>query len=266
MQDARNYAIIFTLFSSYTLYRKMSKTANRLGRILCLHGYTQNGSMFAKKTSAVRKALDKMGFDTVYMTGPVKIEVSDLNFDISSEGGREIDNMRSWWPNSESNPDHLTIDQALDEIIADIERDGPYVGVLGFSQGAALAAILCQIIHTLHEAQEPLKFGLFYSGFKSRLPEYAKYYEKPISIPTIHIIGTLDTVVEEERTMKLYDACEPSKRVLLTHPGGHFVPNAKDILTKVAAFVHNAISEGEEPRESQSEKESWDEFDKIGTA
>jgi predicted esterase len=247
----------------------MSTAAKSLGRILCLHGYVQNGNMFAKKTSAIRKALDKMGFETVYLTGPVKIEVSDLSFEVNNEGGREIDNMRSWWPNSESNPEHLTIDMALDEIIANIDQEGPFVGVLGFSQGAALAAILCQIIHTVHESQQPLKFGLFYSGFRSRLPAYAKYYERPISVPSIHVIGTLDTVVEEERTMKLYDACEPSKRVLLTHPGGHFVPNAKDILTKVVAFVQNAMSES---RESESEidgvkaeeRDNWDEFDIIG--
>lgn len=245
----------------------MTTTAKSLGRILCLHGYVQNGNMFARKTSGIRKALDKLGFETVYLTGPVKIEVSDLSFDVSNEGGREIDNMRSWWPNSESNPDHLTIDSALDEIVANIDKEGPFVGVLGFSQGAALAAILCQILHTLHENQGQLKFGIFYSGFKSRLPAYSKYYERPIAIPTMHVIGTLDTVVEEERTMKLYDACEPSKRVLLTHPGGHFVPNAKDILTKVVGFVQNAMIESKENDTDIDEiedKDNWDEFDKIG--
>ncbi|CAN6615809.1 family of serine hydrolases 3 [Trichomonascus vanleenenianus] len=234
------------------------------GRILCLHGFVQNGPLFARKSSGVRKALSKIGYETVYLTAPVELAISDLPFDLNvgSLGGDSANgssDMRSWWPNSESAPEHYSLDQAFEAIKESIAQDGPYDGVLGFSQGAGLAGILCQMMHKLHPDQPPLKFGVFYSGFRVKPEEHQHYYTPPISTPTLHIMGTLDTVVSEERTMWLYNSCEESKRTLLTHPGGHFVPNGRDMVDKLAGWLTSVEKEKEHKAE-----EDWDEFDKIG--
>lgn len=47
---------LFFLFSFFST-KKMS--ANKL-KILCLHGYTQNGIMYSKKTAVVRKSIEHL--------------------------------------------------------------------------------------------------------------------------------------------------------------------------------------------------------------
>lgn len=240
-----------------------------LGKILCLHGFVQNGSLFARKSSGVRKALKKIGYDTVYLTGPVTVSIADLPFDVNvnSLGGESTDNtdsMRSWWPNSESAADYYKLDQAFDEVAKCIEENGPFVGVLGFSQGGGLAGILCQMIQDLHPKQDPLKFGIFYSGFRVKPDEHQHFYNNKISTPTLHIIGSLDTVVSEERVMWLYNSCSENTRTKLVHPGGHFVPNGKDMVNKLIGWVQALDKPVEEEEKKENGQNEWDEFDKIG--
>lgn len=246
-------------------------------KILCLHGFVQNGSQFAKKASGVRKALKKVGYETIFLTAPVKVELADLPFDVNvnSLGGSteasssEADSMRSWWPNSESNPNYYSLDEAFNAVKESIVKDGPYDGVLGFSQGAGFAGVLCKNMHTLHESQPPLKFAIFYAGFKLKPPQHQHFYDTKIQTPSLHITGSLDTVVAEDRTKPFYEAFDESNRTYIVHPGGHFVPNSKDMVSQLVNWVKSHEEQQQESSIAQSngkseEKESWDEFDKIG--
>lgn len=239
-------------------------------KILCLHGFVQNGSVFARKSSGLRKALGKLGYETVYLNAPVKVSGDDLPFDTSAStfGSEEssASDFRSWWPYNIASQDHYTIDQALETIKTSIEEDGPYVGVIGFSQGAGLAGILCNIIETLSPKQGPFKFAVFYSGFRAQPEALQHYYDKKITTPSLHILGSLDTVVSEERSMKLYDACTEDTRQLLNHPGGHFVPNSKPLVKSVLDFVTASNTEEKKEDEKKDDSPDWDEFDKIGQA
>lgn len=221
----------------------------------------------------MRKALTKLGYDLVYINAPVSVSLADLPFGTAKVGGNTEDGtLRSWWPNSPSDPQHYSLDLAFDTVRKSIEEKGPYAGVLGFSQGAAFAGILCQHMHKLHSSQPPLEFGILYSGFRIERPEHEHYFESKITVPTLHIIGTLDTVVSEERSVKLYDACDESSRTMITHPGGHYVPSAKNILQDVVSWtVKTSPCEAESKTDAKvdananaNETEAWDEFDKIG--
>lgn len=236
------------------------------GKVLCLHGFTQNGPLFARKSSAVRKALKKIGYETVFVTAPFPVEISDVSFEIQQQSLND-GNMCTWWNTNKSRPKYYNFDGAFDVVRTTIESEGPFAGVMGFSQGAALAGIMCQHIHNLHPSQPRLKFGLFFCGFKVMVPEHRHFYSHPISVPTMHILGSLDTIVPEKRAMALYDACEADKRVLLVHPGGHFVPSSKDVLTQVTQFVEKA-SDGQPVQNlvtnDSSAADDWAMFDKIG--
>jgi predicted esterase len=78
-------------------------------------------------------------------------------------------------------------------------------GVLGFSQGAALAGMLAASLEPsrawgtagLATTHEPLAFAVCYSGFRAPGERCHGFYEPPISTPILHFIGSLDTVVEE---------------------------------------------------------------------
>lgn len=46
-------------------------------RILCLHGYRQNGTMFREKTGSLRKLLKKQVTDFVFIDAPHLIPVEE---------------------------------------------------------------------------------------------------------------------------------------------------------------------------------------------
>jgi len=46
-------------------------------RILCLHGYRQNGNMFREKTGSLRKLLKKHVAEFVYIDAPHLIPIQD---------------------------------------------------------------------------------------------------------------------------------------------------------------------------------------------
>lgn len=230
--------------------------------------------MFARKSSALRKALGKLGYETVYLTAPVEVNGDDLPFETSastfSSDASSSSDFRSWWPYNISQADHYTIDRALETIKTSIINDGPYDGVIGFSQGAGLAGILCNCIQNIAPAsanQGPFKFAILYSGFRAQPDELQHYYDTPIKTPTLHILGSLDTVVSEERSMKLYNACAEDSRTLLHHPGGHFVPNSKPLVKAVTDFIEATSAKSAQAPAAEAPKEDdWDEFDKIGKA
>lgn len=84
-------------------------------------------------------------------------------------------------------------------------------------------------------------------------------------VPTLHVVGSLDTVVSEERSEGLFEVCTGAMRERLRHAGGHYVPNAKAMVEPVIDFIERAGKGKEEPaKEEKEEAEDWAMFDKIG--
>lgn len=101
---------------------------------------------------------------------------------------------------------------------------GPFVGAIGFSQGAGLAAILASVLEPNRGRPEefktshpPLKFGIAYCGFKAPNPEFQWMYEPKIQTPILNVLGSLDTVVDDKLARALVDACDGNR--VLWHPG-----------------------------------------------
>ncbi|KAI9882351.1 MAG: H(+)-transporting V1 sector ATPase subunit A [Watsoniomyces obsoletus] len=85
----------------------------------------------------------------------------------------------------------------------------------------------------------PLKFVVVYSGFKAMQECYQAFYEPKIKTPVMHFLGRVDSVVEENRSLALVDACEVEQVVY--HPGGHFVPSQRVYLERVVEFVRSCL-------------------------
>ncbi|RYP42007.1 hypothetical protein DL767_000638 [Monosporascus sp. MG133] len=100
----------------------------------------------------------------------------------------------------------------------------------------------------------PLKFCVVYSGFWAPVPGLQWLYggspgdgpgnlprEKSgmIATPTLHFIGSLDSVVEEARSRALIDRCRDP--VVVEHPGGHHVPVARDRVMPLVGFLRQVV-------------------------
>ncbi len=260
-------------------------------KILMLHGYTQSGQLFRAKTRALEKHLQKAfpGSTLSYPTGPLRLKPSDVpGFDPSTTSEHDDLEAYGWWrrSNTADPPEYLGIEDGLLEVAKTLTTEGPFDGVAGFSQGAALAAIVSSMLEgqrrkdafqnsrpqsqsslsipfpsAFRDVQHPpLKFCIMYSGFVAPGERYRAFYIPHISTPSCHFIGSLDSVVEESRCRALVDAFggEP-KAQLVFHPGGHFLPSSKQFLDVLVNFIGNVIRP--DAQKSTKSEESAEDMD-----
>lgn len=117
------------------------------------------------------------------------------------------------------------LEEALETVAQALDRLGPFDGLLGFSQGAALAAFVC----ALGQAGDPRfplpRFIILVSGFCPRgLGHKEPILQSPVSLPSLHVFGDTDRVIPSQESMQL--ASRFLGAVTLTHSGGHFIPAA----------------------------------------
>jgi predicted esterase len=253
-------------------------------KVLMLHGYTQNGQLFRAKTRVLEKHLKKAypSVSLSYPNGPVQLKTTDVpGFDPSTASDPDDTEAYGWWRRSDTSdpPEYTGLENGLDTVAQILESEGPFDGVIGFSQGAALAAMTASLLEgnsrkqSFSEAQAkstfaisfpsafdslshaPLKFCVAYSGFIAPGERYRAFYEMPtIQTPVCHFIGSLDSVVEEKRTQALVDASGgPDKTQVVVHPGGHFVPTGKQYLDLLVSFIQRTISpeSGSQPKDEE---------------
>ncbi len=254
-----------------------------------LHGYTQNGTLFHAKTRAMEKHLQKAlpGISLRYPTGPVQLRPSDVpGFDPSTSEDPDSIEAYGWWRRSNTTdpPEYSGLDSGLETIAKVLEAEGPFDGVIGFSQGAALAAMVAALLEGEPRKQAfekarsrsalaipfpasferlshpPMKFCAAYSGFRAPGERYRAFYEDPhMQTPVCHFIGSLDSVVEESRTQALIDAAGGAEKTqTVIHPGGHFVPSGKQYLDTIAAFIKQKTSSDDRKEEQEESVEDMD--------
>ena len=244
-------------------------------KILMLHGYTQSGPLFDAKTKALQKHLQKSfpGTTFSYPTGPLRLKPADVpGFNSSRFEGDEndVDAIESygWWrrSNTADPPEYVGIENGLQVVAETLESEGPFDGVMGFSQGAAFAAVVSSLLEGKRRKQAfdhfqnqskmavafpemfaksqhpPMKFCVSYSGFIAPGARYTALYEPTIDTPSCHFIGSLDSVMEESRCRALLEAFGGERKAqLVFHPGGHFTPSAKPYLAALEAFIRNSM-------------------------
>uniref|UniRef100_A0A3Q2GIP6 Esterase OVCA2 n=1 Tax=Cyprinodon variegatus TaxID=28743 RepID=A0A3Q2GIP6_CYPVA len=147
-----------------------------------------------------------------------------------SGGGEES---RGWWfsdiqARSFSAQQQCESSLGLEESIATVREavktQGPFDGVLGFSQGAAFVAMLCSLQEQKLEPDLNFRFAILVAGFRSACEEHLKFYKAPLQIPSLHVFGLEDKVIPDNMSRELLSSFQDPQ--VLIHPGGHFVPAA----------------------------------------
>ncbi|KAJ2810584.1 hypothetical protein H4S07_002585 [Coemansia furcata] len=174
-------------------------------RVLCLHGYAQSAQKFRERTGPFRRSL-KNELDLHFITAP--------HMATEYEGS-------AWW-NRRQEPEHIwtEVQASLELIARTVEEEGPFDGVLGFSQGAGMAVI------ALAKGIKMGGFAILVAGFLPDMREFAEALkEGPISIPALVVIGETDEIVPAERGRLLAEkAFAQGLAQVLSHEGGHFLP------------------------------------------
>ncbi|PGH00446.1 hypothetical protein AJ79_08219 [Helicocarpus griseus UAMH5409] len=286
-------------------------------KILMLHGYTQSGPLFHAKTRALEKHLQKSfplhSVSLSYPTGPLSLSPSDIpNYQPSSttttsttdtETNNDEPEAFAWWrrSNTADPPEYVSMDKGLSAVAQVLTDQGPFDGIIGFSQGAAFAAMVASLlengrkegfeylakpennsVNTSSQSEPvvtgisyppafsnlthpPLKFAICYSGFIAPGPRYRAFYERPkIQTPVLHVLGSLDAIVEEERSRALIRACDGDAEAegkVIWHPGGHFLPSQRPYLDGAVMFVRGCLEKVQKEGKGVKEEESVEDMD-----
>lgn len=225
-----------------------------------LHGFVQSGKIFSSKTGGLRKNLKKLGYELYYPTAPIKIDKQQLaklhgsknedgknTLDLASQFSTSAtsDDLSGWYTRDGPGLSDFTIEKrTLDYLHDYVIQNGPFDGLMGFSQGAGLAGYLLTdfngILNLSEEEQPDFKFFISFSGFKFEPDHFqGSYNKKKLSTPSLHVEGELDSVVTAARVNDLYECFEKNSRTLLKHPGAHFVPNSKAFAMQICGWLQN---------------------------
>ncbi|PCH36568.1 hypothetical protein WOLCODRAFT_92057 [Wolfiporia cocos MD-104 SS10] len=216
-------------------------------KVLMLHGYAQSATIFSKRMGALRKTCGKeielVFIDAPYVLTPVDMaylntlstssnSLEDLGAQEAAEEQDPALAPRGWWRADAERTQTYGLEDSL-AFLRDVLAKDSYAGVFGFSQGAAMAAILAALLEKpeVHPPflvdgkppHPPLQFCIAAAGFRPRSPLCDKIFASTYTTPTLHVLGRTDVIVVEERSKTLLDV-SGNKRVEY-HDGGHFVPS-----------------------------------------
>jgi predicted esterase len=114
--------------------------------------------------------------------------------------------------------------KSLEFILSVLIKQGPFDGIIGFSQGAGMAT---RVVHCLNSSsislRTPLKFVILIGGVP---PTELQAEEIPeIVLPSLHVMGTADHLLPHSKQLEqMYD---PSTRQCLFHPEAHNIPSVR---------------------------------------
>lgn len=205
-------------------------------KLLCLHSFRTSGKIFQEqfKRSGLDTALSDIA-ELVYVDAPIAATGPPLD-DVEPYFDPPF---YEWWTSTKGADQKWTYtgwDRSFAAVEEHLQRHGPYDGLLGFSQGAGLAAVLTGLQSRGHLLQDvpAFKCVVLVAGFKSREPLHAPAFEVPIAVPSVHLIGELDAM----RAAGLQLLPQFQNPVHIAHRRGHVIPRlSRDEIQELRAFL-----------------------------
>jgi predicted esterase len=127
--------------------------------------------------------------------------------------------------------------------------EGPYQGVIGFSQGAALAATLMikqgqsNAVHSPFQCAIVLCGGMPYDPAALEGGRAVLLDDKPdapdIHVPTAHILGEKDDALAT--SLALVEQFDPRSLKLYMHAGGHDVPRDIQAVRRMISVIQEVL-------------------------
>ncbi|XP_042506135.1 dihydrofolate reductase-like isoform X3 [Macadamia integrifolia] len=185
-------------------------------KMLCLHGFRTSGSFLQKQISKWDQSIFSH-FDMVFPDG------------LFPAGGKsDIEGIFpppyfEWFQFNKEFTEYTNLDECITYLCDYITTKGPFDGLLGFSQGATLSALLLgyQAQGKVLKEHPPMKLFVSISGSKFREPKICDVaYKEPIKAKSVHFIGAKDWL--KLPSEELATAFE--NPLIIRHPQGHTVP------------------------------------------
>lgn len=249
-----------------------SDSSIRKLRILCLHGFRQNASGFKGRTSSLAKKLKNIA-ELVFVDATHELPfiyqapLSDENHSCHSSASEQISppsnhcsRKFAWlvdadyngkhdteWKMAKSPFDSLQYQQQTEGFERSIEylktvfsEKGPFDGILGFSQGAAMAALVSAHREEF-KGEIDFRFVILCSGFCVNM---GGYEEGSINLPSLHIFGHKegkDRQIDCEASKQLTSLFENGCSVIIEHDSGHIIPTRSPYIGEIKDFLQRFL-------------------------
>jgi predicted esterase len=201
-------------------------------RLLCLHGFGGSGP-------ALRAQMQGAFGD---LEAAAEVEL------VCPDAPRLADGRSAWWnalPVADpASPGKLYEGWAhtRDSLIALFAESGPFDGVFGFSQGAALGGLLVGLraADGVPSHEQPLQFGfaILVGGFVSNDAAHLALYaaQQSYALASLHLIGRADRIVPPEASRAL--AARFAAPLVVEHDGGHVIASRAEVKQALSAFLN----------------------------
>lgn len=237
-----------------------------------MHGFRQNASSFKGRTASLAKKIKNI-VELVFIDGPHELPfiyqpaVAHHSCDgktsaVQRSPPREVCKKKLAWlvnPDccSESGKNEWKVadgpfdplqyqqqtggsDVSLALLKNAFSRDGPFDGILGFSQGAAMAAIACAH-QDMFKGEMNFRFAVLCSGYAPRLGDIG---HGSINCPSLHIFGSgrgKDRQISNEASRHLTAYFEEGSSVIIQHDSGHIIPTRSPYIDQIKDFLQRFI-------------------------
>jgi len=201
-------------------------------RILCLHGSRQSAAILQKRCKTLIKKCSPVA-ELAFLDAPHKCQ------------GDDAQDSFCWWlpglAKGEAHPEWAAQWAASHAILCNVLQEAaavgrPFDGVLGFSNGAATAAIL---LTSQPEACQScqLQFALLAGGY---LPNILEGLGFKLEVPSLHMQGAGDALVTPQQHEQLQGLfIQP---LVHTHDQGHVIPQRAADTTVIVAFLRDQLA------------------------
>mmetsp|Transcript_22062 Transcript_22062/g.37356 ORF Transcript_22062/g.37356 Transcript_22062/m.37356 type:complete len:246 (+) Transcript_22062:19-756(+) len=221
-------------------------------RILCLHGMRTSGLILSRQMASLKYHVQA---DFVYVDAPFPAS------------GPPQDVVAQFYPNLPyfewlSGVPEEGLNWLLEYLSN--KENGSFDGILGFSQGARMAArvvmslsnsctdfIATPLQQEIISLQHNLKFFIFVGGVSAM--HHLPTDFTPLGVPTLHIMGANDPFIEQSR--KLTTFFDSHTSTLLNHGEGHNIPSLRTgLYPEIDAWLQSQMSSSQSAQ-SQIEAE-----------
>lgn len=229
-----------------------------------MHGFRQNASNFKGRTSALAKKLKHIA-ELVFIDAPHELSFvyqsnPDHCSDKPSPPSGTAKRKFAWLvaPNSSCHTEQdwkiadapfgpLQYQQQTDGFEESytylenaISQMGNFDGILGFSQGAAMAALFCRLQQKT-SGPPKFRFGIFCSGYPAPIGDFDR---EPIRLPSLHCFGNgegHDRQIANRASTELAGQFEQDCCSIVEHDMGHIIPTRAPYIDLVKYFLSNFL-------------------------
>ncbi|CAD5216066.1 unnamed protein product [Bursaphelenchus okinawaensis] len=199
----------------------MSQNLGRKLKVLCLHGHHQNAARFREKTGGFRKALQSHA-EFTFVDSPIQegLEPPDGSSE-ETQTWFTTSPGKTYWRAEITGIYDGSFEKSVSFLDSYIKENGPFDGLLTFSQGAAFAHAI------LSQKKWDFKFIVYCCGFIAYNASTSINKDTITGLRTFHCINKDDKVIPNDLSEELATVFDSPKSVVKHYECGHCIPPIK---------------------------------------